>query len=201
MGTWTRLPSSLRGSIALAIRLHSPKPESKPSGGNDSIGIPGIAPTIGDRSIRALEEYGRLLAVLKQRVRIEGAMPRAIPSLDHGRLCRPGVETDAEAIVSVDKGSFVPIGKRTSDKRVHVHEKRLWMCTVASSHVVAAWVVSAPVPPTGVPHRGRRRWTGATPVFGLPGSAFQRVGMCMPMPPCRRVAPVPESIPAELICH
>ena len=39
--------------------------EWKPSGGGDSIGISGITPVIDDRSLRTLEEYGPLRAVLK----------------------------------------------------------------------------------------------------------------------------------------
>ena len=190
MGTWTRLPSSLRGGIASAVRFRSPKPEWKPSGGDDSIGIAGIAPVIGDRSLSALEEYGRVLAGLEQRARVKGAMPRAVTPLDHGRLCPLAVETGVGGVFIVKGGSYVPIGERTSDNGVRVRQESSSRCAANFPYVAGFLTLPA------VPHRGHRRWTGATPGFGLPGSAFQRVGMCTPMPPSRRVTAVPESIPA-----
>ena len=69
---------------------------------------------------------------------------------------------------------------------------------VRSSASLSCWHLCGcgPAGALAVPIQGHRGWTGAIPLFGLPGSAFQRVVMCTPMPPSRRVAPVPESIPA-----
>ena len=145
MGTWTKLPSSLRGGIASAVRFRSPKPEWKPSRGDDSIGIAGIVPVIGDRSLGALEEYGRLLAVLEQRVRVKGAMLRATLSLDYGRHCPPAVETGVGGVFIVEGASFVPIGERTSDNGVRVRQKRLSRCVAAFAHL--AGFLAFPAPP------------------------------------------------------
>ena len=43
---------------------------------------------------------------------------------------------------------------------------------------------------TGRGVAGTAEVDGSDPVFGLPGSAVQRTGVCTPMPPSRRVAPV-----------
>ena len=144
MGTWTKLPSSLRGGVASAVCFRSPKPECKPSGGDDSIGIAGNAPVISDRSLGALEEYGRLRAVLKRRVRVEGGIPEAVTLLDHGRLCPLAVETDAEAVFSVDKGSFVPIGERTSDNGVRVRHEGFSRCAAGFPYIAGCLAVPAP---------------------------------------------------------
>ena len=169
MGTWTRLPSSLRGGISSAVRFRSPKPKCKPSGGDDLIGITGIAPAIGDRSIRALEAYGFLQAVLRRRVRVEGGTPEAVPPLDHGRLCPLAVETGAGAIFSVEGGSFVSIGEHTLDNGVRVRSKHRFRCAAALSYLAGCLAVparSADRPcRTGDTGGGRERppfWTAST---------------------------------------
>ena len=63
------------------------------------------------------------------------------------------------------------IGKRTSDNGVHVHEKRVSTCTAALLYVAVFVAVPALSWRRAVPIRGQRRWTGATPPFGPPGSA------------------------------
>ena len=161
MRTWTWLPSSLRGGMASGTRLLSSKPEWKPSGGDDSIGIAGIAQAIGDRSIRAAEEQDRTRAVLKRRVRVEEVMPEVVPQLDHGRLCRLAVETSAGAVASMEGGSLVPIGERTSDKRVRVRQKGLSRCA-ADFPYVAGFLAVPGTPPrlpcrTGDTGGGRER--------------------------------------------
>ncbi len=44
---------------------------------------------------------------------------------------------------------------------------------------------SGPFVAPAVPIRGQRRWTGATPPFGPPGSAPGSIGMCTPMLPSK----------------
>ena len=122
MGTRIRFPLSLRGGIALAVWFRSPKPEWKPSGGDDSIGIAGIAPVIGDRSLGALEEYGRLRAVLKRRVRVEGAIPVAetgvggvfIVDTGGGRERPPPFGLPGSAVQRMDMCTPMPASRRVA---------------------------------------------------------------------------------------
>ena len=151
MGTWTKLPSSLRGGIASAIRFRSPKPEWKPSGGDDSIGIAGIAPVIGDRSLGALEEYGRRRAFPKPRVPVEGAIPEAVTPLDHGRLCPLAVETGVGGVFIVKGGSYVPIDKHTSDNGVRVRQESSSRC--AANFPYVAGFLTLPALPAHRPCR------------------------------------------------
>ena len=108
-------------------------------------GLSGIEPVTGDRSLGALEEYGRLRAVLKRRVRVEGAMSEAIPLLDHGRFYRLAVETGVGGVFSVEGGSFLPIGERTSDKGVRVRQKGFSRCAAGFSYVAGCLAIPAPL--------------------------------------------------------
>ena len=135
--------SEKRGGIISAVRFRSPKPELKLSGADDSIGIAGIALVFGDRSLGALEEYGFLQAVLKRRVRVEGAMPEAGPLLDHGRLFHRVIDTLIGDLFRIW------IGRSRADSGISevggsIHVK--WMPALAAETCLAAFLASPPLP-------------------------------------------------------
>ena len=131
-----------------------------------------------------LEEYGRLRAVLKRRVRVEGAVPKAVAPLDHGRLCSLAVETGAGTILCEGRGNFVSIGERTSDNGVRVRQKGFSRCTAGFPYVAGRLEVPVPLAyrlcRTGDTGSGRER----PPPFGPSGSA---PGGSLPSKnPCRK---------------
>ena len=128
--------------------------------------------------IHALERYRGLPAALKRSVELR-EQGVAVPPLDHGRLQGMVLLAVARKWVSKDDQSTF-----RADRKAHI---RQWgSCapkTLFDVHGCASlccWLRcgSGPAVVPAVPVRGHRRWTGAPPGFGLPGSAVRGGLMC-----------------------
>ena len=144
MGAWTSLLSSLRGGSASAIRFRSPKQELKSSeetiqlGLSESHRLSATGVSERWRSMAVCGPSSNDASALKERYRRPGRR------LDHGRLCCLAIETDAEAVFSTERETFVPIGERTSDNGVRVRQKGFSMCTAGFPYFAGCLAVPAP---------------------------------------------------------
>ena len=145
MGTWTRLPSSLRGGIASAVRFHPPKPEWKHSGGDDSVWI------VGNRAGHRRQESRSAGGVWPPAGRPQTTRPRrrsdvgGHPAAGSWTVLPPGRRNRRWGVFSVEGGSFLPIGERTSDKGVRVRQKGFSRCAAGFSYVAGCLAIPAPL--------------------------------------------------------
>ena len=84
--------------------------------------------------------------------RVEEAPPNAGSQGDHRPLCNLALDPVARRwTLSMDQRGFVPIGKRTSDKRVRVRQKGFSRC--AASFLYVAGCLAVPARPAYRPCR------------------------------------------------
>ena len=185
MATLTVLPSSPRDSQQIGPSVPLSEAGVKSSGGNATV-RPGDCRKRASR--RRLEDPGAERARWTRSCpdrhrRVETATPQARPSLDHRRLHGLALE------VAVGWDFKTRSARLCADRQAHIRQwgacapKRPFEVRGRAS--LCCWLPcgSGPAVAPAAPVRGHRRWTGATPRFGMPGSASQRVGMCTPMPP------------------
>ena len=113
------------------------------------------------------------------------SLPRRINSrqVDHGRLYRQAVETDAGSVFSVDKGSFVLIGKRTSDMRVRCARKGSSRVHATISPSCCGRYGYDPIRRLGAADGPIRDVDGSAAPLRGPGSGVAGVHRCTAAPP------------------